>query len=183
MTLYVALLRAINVGRTGKVGMAELCKACEAAGFSEVESYINSGNLLFATEVNREQATAILQGILEREFALSANRVILRTPEELQRAVNLNPFPESAANSPAQLHVHFLAGEPKQDADLMITTYKGPERVRRVEGHVYIDYAGGVGNSALTAGFFEKALGCVGTARNWNTCLKLLAMAQQRRGG
>lgn len=179
MTRFIALLRAVNVGRTGKVGMADLCKACEAAGFRDVESYINSGNLLFGTEASREDTASRLQDILERDFGLSANRVVLRTPEELQRAINQNPFPESARHAPQFLHVHFMAGTPKEDADLMLTSYKGPERVRRVEAHVYVDYVGGAGHSALTASFFEKALGCVGTARNWNTCVKLLELAQQ----
>ena len=177
MTVFVALLRAVNVGRTGRVDMAQLCAACEAAGLRDVTSYINSGNLLFSSDEEREAITARLGEILTGSFGLSPNRVVVLSAAELQTIVNRNPFGDSGEFNPQTLHVHFLLAPPAEDADLKLTSYKGPERVRRVAGHIYIDYPNGVGTSGLTASYLEKAAGAAGTARNWNTCTKLLELA------
>lgn len=179
MTQYVALLRAVNLGRTGRVDIASLCRACGEAGFVNVRSYLNSGNIVFSSADDQAKLVSGLQRILERDFNLSPNRVALRTAIELQALLHQNPFGERARNMPSDVHVHFLLGEPREDADLMLTSFKGPERLRRVGAHVYIDYANGVAGSALTSGFLEKAVGVPGTARNWNTCEQLLELAQQ----
>lgn len=175
---FLVLLRAVNVGRTGRVDMSALCRACREDGFDNVASYLNSGNLLLNSGLPRHMVVERLQAILEREFKLSANRVALRTAAELQSLFNQNPFAERARIAPEAVHVHFLLDEPRKDADLMLTSFKGPERLRRVGSNVYVDYAKGVAESSLTAGFLEKALGAAGTARNWNTCQQLLQLAQ-----
>lgn len=178
MSVFIALLRAVNVGRTGRVDMPTLRAACEAAGLQEVRTYINSGNVVFTSDKTREELRDLLQQIVEQNFGLSANRVVVLTPDELHSVIKNNPFPDSALQNPNTLHVHFLLAPPRSDADLMLTSYKGPDRLRRAGSHVYISYAVSVASSDLTASFLEKALGSPGTARNWTTCLALLALAQ-----
>jgi uncharacterized protein (DUF1697 family) len=178
MARFVALLRAVNVGRTGRVDMASFCRACESAGLSDAVSYLNSGNVLLSSPLDPEAIRLALERILQEEFRLSANRVALRTAGELQSLFNQNPFGERSRNRPEAVHVHFLLGEPRGDADLMLTSYKGPERLRRIGSNVYIDYVNDVAGSPLTSAFLEKALGVAGTSRNWNTCQQLLALAQ-----
>jgi uncharacterized protein (DUF1697 family) len=178
MKRYVVLLRAVNVGRTGRVDMLSFCRACIDAGFADTESYLNSGNIILSSDLEREDLIARLGQILEADFRLSPNRVALRTTVELQALFNQNPFSERSRNMPKDVHVHFLLGEPRTDADLMLTSFKGPERLRRVGANVYIDYTKGFADSALTSAFLEKALGVPGTSRNWNTCQHLLQLAQ-----
>lgn len=178
MERFVVLLRAVNVGRTGRVDMASLCRACETAGLSEVENYLNSGNIIFSSDRAAGDITAELDEILVRDFRLSPNRVTVRTAAELKALTNQNPFAERSRNMPSDVHVHFLLGEPREDADLMLTSFKGPERLRRIGANVYIDYVNGVAGSPLTTGFLEKATGVAGTARNWNTCQQLLKLVQ-----
>ena len=177
MKTYVALLRAVNVGGTGKVPMEELRQHLTTAGLESVETYIASGNVVFQSELSVSHQCEIIDGILHQHFGLTGKRATIRDAVQLQRLVKHNPYTSAAAARPNLLHVHFLMQHPRDGADVALTSFKGPERMRLDGDILYIDYPNGAGQSQLTPRFLEQALGTVGTSRNWNTVLKLAEMA------
>jgi uncharacterized protein (DUF1697 family) len=176
MQRWIILLRAVNVGGTAKVPMEELRNALAAAGYGNVRSYIASGNLFVDTEQDDALVKQSVDGILNTQFSISGSRSILREGVDIHRIVKANPFRDVAQNRPEFLHVHFLASQPQANAEMNLTSYKGAERLRLDGQNLYINYVNGAGQSALTPRFLETALGTAGTARNWNTVLKLAEM-------
>ena len=178
MAVFVALLRAVNVGGTGKLPMAELKSACAAAGLRRVSSYIVSGNLIFESDAPAEAVKALVAGVLRDRFGLAKNHTLLRRPEDLARAIEGNPFAETAAARPNMLMVTFLDGVAVDGAGAALARYQGPERIHLAGDHLYVDYVEGIARSKLTPSFLDKALGVPATARNWNTTRKLLELAR-----
>lgn len=170
MTTYVAVLRGINVGGHGKVPMGELRKVCEAIGFADVRTYIQSGNVVFRTDI--EDAEERLSAEILRVFGVKTFTV-LRTVEELREIVQGNPFP---AVEPTKLVVSFLQKEPVSGLDGIATE---PEEVKVSGRNMYIHFPVGQGNSKFPMAKVERALGTAGTARNWNSVLALLRMAEE----
>lgn len=179
MSVFIALLRAINVGGTGKLPMKELKAACEKAGLLKVETYIASGNLVFEHEGAAEQARSIVAKILREQFDLTKNHTLIRTPEQLAAAIAANPFPDASAERPAGLMLQFLETVPPEGAAEALAKWGGPERLHLIGDHLYVDYVAGAGTSKLTPAWLERALTVAGTARNWNTSNKLLEMARR----
>ena len=178
MSVFIAVLRAVNVGGTGKLPMKELKAACEQAGLNQVSTYIASGNLVFEHGGSTTESQAIIAGILRDRFGLIKNHTIIRTPDALSRALQANPFPETAQARPAGLILQFLEATPPEGAAEALAKWAGPERMHLSGDHLYIDYVAGAGTSKLTPAYLERALRVAGTARNWNTARKLLDMAQ-----
>ena len=179
MSVFIAILRAVNVNGTGKVPMKELKAACEAAGLRDVATYIASGNLVFEQDGTAEQARSIIADILREQFGLTRNHTIIRTPEALARAIADNPFPDAATDRPASLMLHFLEAVPPAGASDALAQWTGPERAHLSGDHLYVDYAEGVGRSKLLPSVLERLLKVAGTARNWNTSQKLLEMTRR----
>jgi uncharacterized protein (DUF1697 family) len=176
MPLHIALLRGINVGGRNLVAMAALRELCGDLGFAGATTLLQSGNLVFRSA---RKADAALERLLERATAerlgVAADYVV-RSADEWERIVDRNPFPKEAKDDPGHLVVMFLKSAPKvNDVDTLRATIKGPETVRADGKHLYIVYPEGIGRSKLTGTVIEKKLGTRGTARNWNTVLKLLA--------
>lgn len=158
MPTFIALLRAINVGGHTMLAMSDLKATCEALGFTNVRTLLNSGNVIF--EAKKSDA-------LKLEKALGGPRVMLRTPAELARVIERNPWKREGS----MLHVMFLDGKPAKNLD-----WPGPEEIHLDGEHLYLYYPNGAGRSKLTNALLEKRLGVSGTARNWNTVLKLAAL-------
>ncbi|MFC3691313.1 DUF1697 domain-containing protein [Chenggangzhangella methanolivorans] len=177
MPVFVALIRAINVGGAGRLPMAELRAACEAAGLQRVATYVASGNLVFETGLSEQEAKALLVELLRERFGLTQNHVILRTHGDLAEAIAQNPYPEAASARPNLLHVAFLEDEPRAGAADALAGWEGPERGRLDGRRAYLDYEGGAGRSKLTPAVLNKMFGCRHTSRNWNTVRKLAEMA------
>lgn len=161
MNSYIALLRAINVGGTGKLAMARLRQLCEEAGFQNVRSYIQSGNLVLQSPLSATKVQADLEEILEKELGKS-HAVFLRTPKELQQVLQANPYEEC--------QVLFFHHKPE------LGTVVAPDGEEITTGlkEVYIHYPNGMGRSKLKASGLK-----LGTGRNLNTLRKLLEMAQE----
>jgi uncharacterized protein (DUF1697 family) len=177
MPTYVSLLRAVNVGgRT--VPMATLREAYESLGFADVQTYIQSGNVVFTT--NERSATAVgkrIEAALARETKLDV-RVLLRTAAEMQAVVERNPFRISAENAKT-LHVTFLASRPPAARVKAIDRAKFAPDEFVLEGReIFGRYPNGYGRSKMTNVLFERALGIDATTRNWNSVCKLAALAQ-----
>jgi uncharacterized protein (DUF1697 family) len=173
----VAFLRGINVGGHNKVAMSDLRELCESLGLSDVRSVLQSGNLVFR---GQRLSDAALESRLESASAarlgVSADYVV-RTGDELARIVARNPFPEEAKDDPSHLLVMFLKDTPSpKEVDALRAAIKGREVVAGDGKHLYLVYPDGIGSSKLTGALIERILGVKGTARNWNTILKLLVL-------
>lgn len=180
MSLQIALLRAVNVGGTGKVPMAELRAAAEKAGLKSVRSLLASGNLVFDAGAKTPGATEkLLEGLCDKTFGHKPD-IYVRTPEELDALIAANPFAKEAKAAPNHMHVVFMreAVAPASFAALK-AAIKGPERVKGSGRHAYMVYPDGMGHSKVTPAFVARHLGAPGTARNWNTVLKLAAMCAE----
>jgi len=167
---FIALLRAVNVGGTGKLPMKDLTIICESLGFTEVKTYIASGNVLFNSKASATACRALLEAALER-YAGKAVGVFLRTPTELAAILKANPYADKAPNRTVTI---FLDSQP--DA-AMISTVKGrkQEEIALGSQHLYVYYGEGMADSKLII-----PAASAGTARNINTVTKLLALATQR---
>jgi uncharacterized protein (DUF1697 family) len=178
MTTHIALLRGINVGGKTKISMADLRAMLAELKFGDPRSLLNSGNLVFRSD---KLKGADLEGFLEAEsearFGLKTD-FFVRTPEEWKEVIAGNPFPDEAENDPGHLVVMFLKKAPDaKDVEALQAAITGHEVVRAVGRQAYLIYPDGIGDSRVTINVIEKKLGSRGTGRNWNTVLKLAALA------
>ena len=177
MAVHLALLRAVNVGGRQPILMAELRDFLLTLGFLDVRSLLQSGNLVFRS--NARTGTD-LESSLEQEAAKRLDLhtdFMVRTEEEWKRIVTDNPFPEDAERHPSRLVVMFLKRAPSaKEVEALQSAITGPEIVGIHGREAYMVYPAGIGRSRLTNTFVEKKLGTRGTARNWNTVLKLASL-------
>jgi uncharacterized protein (DUF1697 family) len=180
LTVYFALLRAVNVGGQGKVAMADLRTVVEDLGFAEVRTFLQSGNVVFQGDPRPPRA---LEGRLEaasRDRLGLTTDVIVRTAAEWAAAQARNPFPQEARDDPAHLITVFLRGTPGAGSkERLQAAVRGPERVRVVDSQAYVVYPNGIAGSRLTLPVIEQHLGVHGTGRNWNTVTRLAALASR----
>jgi uncharacterized protein (DUF1697 family) len=179
MTVQLAFLRGINVGGRKMVGMADLRDLLTELGFRDVRSLLQSGNLIFDSGARPAKSLeALLEEKTEQRLGVRAD-FFVRTAEELDAAIAHNPFPDEAKRDPAHLLILFLRDAPSPSAiKAMQGAIKGPELVRARGREAYLVYPEGIGRSKLTAAVLDKHVG-TGTGRNWNTILKLAALAKQ----
>jgi uncharacterized protein (DUF1697 family) len=167
MTVYVAFLRAVNVGGTGKLSMSDLRALCEAAGFQNVQTYIASGNVIFASDLAEAQVKARLERALKTHAGKPVG-VVLRTGRELVAILAANPFPDARPNHTL---VTLLDTAPPPDS-LAKVTGQNAEELALGAREIYVHYTDGVGNSKL-----RIQAATLGTARNLNTIAKLVELA------
>jgi uncharacterized protein (DUF1697 family) len=178
MNVYIALIRGINVGGSNKLPMNELKQLFERHGCAEVQTYIQSGNVVFrgtnaaAGRLAKQVTAAVAKA---RGFA---PRLLVLSRTELERAAAGNPFPE-ADDHPQSVHLFFLA-EPATAADLKaMNTLKAASERFVLKGRVlYLHTPDGFGSSKLAARA-ERLLGVDATARNWRTVTTLVEMARK----
>jgi uncharacterized protein (DUF1697 family) len=180
MARQIALLRGINLGSRNRVSMPELRAALEDAGFSGVETLVQSGNIVLTS--SKKPAT------VEREIAnvvagLGVDcAVVVRTRDELEDVIARNPIPEGAGK-PKLLQVTFFSDEPSSDAvDELLARDYGDERVEVSGREAYAWHPNGIQKSKLARELGRK-LRAEGTARNWNTVTKLLELADGDQPG
>lgn len=167
MTTYVALLRAVNVGGTGKLPMASLVKMCEGLGFEEVRTYIASGNAVFGSRLKEQKVKALLEQRLA-EYAGKPVGVLVRTGEEMAAVLAANPFRKEPPNRTVAI---FLEASPLPGA-LEEVRGRRSERLALGKREIYVAYADGMADSKLVI-----PAAAAGTARNMNTVAKLATMA------
>ncbi|MCE9602623.1 MAG: DUF1697 domain-containing protein [Gemmatimonadetes bacterium] len=170
MTTYIALLRAVNVGGTGKLPMADLRALCTKAGFTGVRTYIASGNVVFSSGLSASKARVTLEAALAKRLD-KGTQVIIRTADELEAIIAANPFPEAEPN---RLIVVFLS---REESATVLDGWKipGRERLALVGRELFIHYPDGMGQSKLKVPFADQ-----GTGRNMNSVRALLEMARAR---
>lgn len=166
MTAYAALLRAMNVGGTGKLPMAELKRIGEACGFGNARTFIASGNLLFESELGEAEAQARIEAGLEAFFGKRVP-VFVRTAAELAATAAANPFDD---DKPGRVMAHFIADEPNA-AMLEEARDVAGERMALGPRSIIVSYGDGIGNSKLKLPAVRR-----GTARNMNSVAKMAAM-------
>ncbi|MGB6770305.1 MAG: DUF1697 domain-containing protein [Methyloceanibacter sp.] len=165
MTTFVALLRAVNVGGTGKLPMEDLRLLCTAAGFTEVQTYIASGNVIFSCQKSETQVKAVLEASLS-DYAGKRVGVFVRTAVEMAEVSANNPFPDAPAN---RIIAFFLdAGPPRDTLDRV--TGRKDELIALGKREIYVHYGEGMGKSKL-----KIPAAKAGTARNMKTVAKLAA--------
>ncbi|MGH7709988.1 MAG: DUF1697 domain-containing protein [Gemmatimonadaceae bacterium] len=166
MTVFVALLRAVNVGGTGKLPMKDLTALCVKLGFKNVRTYIQSGNVIFESALSEKAIRTRLEEALTRILGKQAD-VIVRTASELKSVLAANPFPNA---EPARIGVYFQSDPVNKS---QVSPVKAPtgEEVRLGKREFYIHFPDGMGRSKL------KLPAGVGTIRNMNTVAKLVDLA------
>lgn len=168
MTVYVALLRAVNVGGRGILPMNTLQDLCVARGLTNVRTYLNSGNVVFGSPLPEQT----LRRELERAITDRMGRpigVLLRTPVELRAVLDANPFPDA---DPSLVGIFFLP-KPVPDRILVALALGGPEDVRMIGREIFVHYPNGIGRSKMKLPFAAD-----GTSRDLETVTMLFDMAE-----
>lgn len=169
MTAFIALLRAVNVGGTGKLPMSDLKSLCESAGFKSVRTYIASGNVVFESEGSEAQVKAALEEKM-RGYAGKPVGVLVRTAREMADVLANNPFRDTAPNRTVAI---FLDEPPPPNTLETVIGLQG-EELRLGKRELYVHYGDGMAQSKLRIPLAKN-----GTARNMNTVAKLAGMAAE----
>ena len=178
MTTYISILRGINVSGHNIIKMAALKEMYEKLGFSDITTYVQSGNVIFKSKTTEsKKLEQTISHEIEKEFGFQI-RVIVLTAESLETIINQNPFVDDNKKEPSFMHVTFLS-EPPQAFDCEnIVSKKAPEEEMFFTGHaVYLYCPEGYGQTKLSNNFLEKKLKVGATTRNWKTTTKLLEIA------
>jgi uncharacterized protein (DUF1697 family) len=180
MPTFLSLFRGINVGGHQMIRMDELKALHESLGFTDVVTYIQSGNVVFTSD---DVDVTHLNSRIEERFAHTfgfAVSIMVRTSDQIQAMMASNPFQNDALKEAKWVVVMFLATCPERTAmeDLQ-ETYNGPEELYLIGQELYIYYPNGIGRSKLTLALIEKKLKTMGTGRNWNTILHLQQLMQR----
>jgi uncharacterized protein (DUF1697 family) len=169
MTSFVILLRAVNVGGTGKLPMSDLKALCETAGLADIRTYIASGNVVCRSD----QPEAKVKAAVEAALAAYAGKpvgVLVRSAAEMAQVLAANPFPDAAPNRTVAI---FLDAPPPADALDKAAGRQG-EEMRLGKREIYVHYGDGMARSKLAIPAAKA-----GTARNMNTVAKLTGMARE----
>jgi uncharacterized protein (DUF1697 family) len=171
----IALLRGINLGPHNRVSMPQLRELIQGLGHTDVQTLVQSGNVVFTSRAAPATLEKQLEQAIEAELGVAA-KVVVRTRDELAAAIEANPFPDTP-NPKKNLHVTFLSGAPDADlASRLESTDFGDDRLAFRGREVYIAYTDGMGRSELAKQLGRAKLGVTATDRNWNTVTKLLEM-------
>ncbi|MGE7694658.1 DUF1697 domain-containing protein [Lysinibacillus sp. NPDC094177] len=180
MTIYIALLRGINVGGHNKIIMAELRSSLEQLGLHNVKTYIQSGNILFESGENEVLLQKNIHNKIKEDFGISSD-VVIRTAEEIQQIISHSPFSDqeiSEANHSCKgecLHVAFLPTAPTKVNSDKFLSYTSDRELSVINGRdVYLLFYDSIRNSKL--GNNIKKLEVPATIRNWKTLMKLSSM-------
>ncbi len=179
MAARIVLLRGINLGPTKRIAMPALRQAFTEAGYADVRTYVQSGNVVLCSDADAGQLAGSCERLIKDSFGFDVP-VIVRTGEELAEVVRLNPLGKLAVD-PKRYQVSFLTGELHPDVVGKLTELKAPsEKFVAVGREVYAWHPDGVARSKLWAALAGTKLGVGATSRNWTTVTALLAMAQDR---
>jgi len=177
MHTYIALFRGINVGGHNKLLMKDLRSLMKNLGCREVDTYIQTGNVVFQTEESgKDDIAGQISSGVEKDYGFKPDVIVLE-PQELKEAMADNPYPEADEN-PKTLHLMFLASiPPEPDFDSLDELKKESESYELKEKVFYLYAPEGIGRSKL-AGRIDRALGVTMTGRNWRTVKKISEMIE-----
>lgn len=178
VTTYIAVLRAINLGAHNRIAMADLRAMLAKLGFEDPQTLLLSGNAVFKSSSATSAALeARLEAASTRHLKVTTDYFV-RSASEWRAIIKANPFPAEAKSDPGHLLMMCLRDAPSPAAVRALQEkITGREVVRAKGRQAYFVYPDGIGRSKLTTAVIEKTLGTRGTARNWNTVLKLGELA------
>ncbi|MFL5951130.1 MAG: DUF1697 domain-containing protein [Gaiellaceae bacterium] len=175
MAQHIILLRGINVGSRNRIAMPALRDALADAGFAEVRTYVQSGNIVVASGAKPEAVARKIHAVIQRQFGLEI-ALVTRTRAELARVVELDPLGK-VATDPKRYQVSFLDAKPPRDLVRRLEDAAAPgERVVAHGREIYAWHPDTIARSRLWALLAAKDLGATATARNWTTIRKLLEL-------
>jgi uncharacterized protein (DUF1697 family) len=180
MPAIISMLRAINLGSHNRIKMEDLRAFFESVGVRNPQTYVQSGNVIFKTE---ERDLAALSKRIEtsfqRKFGFHSD-VILRTAAEMKDVIARNPFANREGIEPGKLLVTFLAAQPSPEArEYVLSVNADPEELHLLGRELYIYFPNGSGRTKLPAATIGRRLKTPGTARNWNSIIKMLEIAER----
>lgn len=175
---FIALLRGINVSGRNKVPMAELRSLCGDLGWENVQTYIQSGNLVFQAKSTPAKLEIQLERAIERKFSLTIS-IIVRAAAAWPGYVRDNPYPDASQSEPNRVMLALAKSAPKADAaEKLQERAMNGERIVQVGDALWLHFVGGIADSKLSPALLDRLVGSPVTTRNWNTVLKLQEMAQ-----
>ncbi len=174
------MLRGVNVGGHNKIKMDQLRALYGSLKFEDAKTYVQSGNVIFRTKEKSLPALAKkIQTAIEQKFGFRPE-IILRTVDELRAAIATSPFAKRSDLHPGKILITFFATDPLPEAQASLLSFKDhPEELHLVGRELYIYFPNGAGKSKLPWSQIGKLLGTSGTARNWNSVTKMLAVAEE----
>jgi uncharacterized protein (DUF1697 family) len=174
---FIALLRGINVGGHNKIPMPELRSVSAELGWGEVQTYIQSGNLVFTAGAAPSALEAELERAIERRFGLLIP-VIVRAATDWPAYVKSNPFPDVCEKEPNLVMLGLSKSPPKADTEMRLQERAAPgERIVRVSDALWIHFGSGMARTKLSPALLDRLAGSPVTMRNWRTVLKLGELA------
>jgi len=181
MPVVICMLRGVNVGGHNKIKMDALRELCISLKLRDPQTYLQSGNVVFQTNVEDLGLLARrIEQAIEQKFGFRPS-VILRTAAELRDAIARNPFASRQNIEPSKLAVTFLAGEPTAAArGKLLAIPAAPEELRIDGRELFTYFPNGMARPKLSWPLVERTLAIPGTSRNWNTVTKLLELAESR---
>lgn len=174
---FIALLRGINVSGHNKIPMAELRTLCTQLGWQDVQSYIQSGNLVFQATTTPVNLETDLEQAIEHHFGLSIP-IIVRTAIDWSTYFKSNPYPTKSQDEPNRVMLALSKAPPQPGAveELQQRANNG-EHITQIGDTLWIYYGSGAGKSKLSPALFDRLVGSPVTMRNWRTVLKLDELA------
>ncbi|MDQ3326088.1 MAG: DUF1697 domain-containing protein [Actinomycetota bacterium] len=176
MAVWVSMLRGINLGARNRVPMPALRDALVAADFEDVQTYVQSGNIITSSgHRSRDKVAALVREVVATNFYVDVP-VVVRSPAELTSVLAWNPFPDAAAERPKLVQVTHLVTTPAPgDVEILLSAVENMRERIAVRGpEVAVDYVEGIQTSKVQGAWLAKRLGGVdGTARNWRTLTAL----------
>ena len=177
MAKYILFLRGIMPTGKNKVPMAELRTALEKNGFNEVQTYIQSGNVILSSTKTKAATEKLVEAIIKKTFGGDIP-TIARTPKELEAVLNKNPF---SKNYQAQTYFTLLADTPdKNKATDLLSLDFSPDEVEIIGANLYTRYNTKHSDSKFNNNFYERKLGITATTRNHNTLTNILAILKDK---
>lgn len=176
MARHIVLLRGVNLGARNRISMPELRELLADAGFDDVRTYLQSGNVVLSSDASPDEVVRECEEQIAARFGLDI-RVVVRTRDDLAEVVRRDPLGKVAVN-PKRYQVTFLTVEPAPEVMRKLAAATAPpEQLVHVGRELYAWHPDGVGRSRLGTLLAGRALGVTATARNWTTVTKLLALA------
>lgn len=178
MPVFIALLRGINVSGRNKILMQELRSLCGSLGWTDVQTYIQSGNVVFRAGAVASALEDELERVIERELGLSIP-VLVRAATDWPAFVQGNPFADASITEPNRVMLALSRRPPRATAvDELRERAQDGEQIDRVGDALWFYYPGGAGTSRLSPALVDRLVGSSVTARNWRTVLKLEELAR-----
>jgi uncharacterized protein (DUF1697 family) len=180
MVTYIAILRGINVGGKRMIKMDALKQLFLSLGFSNIETYIQSGNVIFKSKkLNEDKLANIISEAIKNVFTYDVPTIV-KNVDELKNIITNNPFTKDKSKLIEFLHVTFLNAIPtKENVEIITKLDFGDDAFSIIDNAVYLYCPNGYSNSKLTNSFLENKLKVTATTRNWKTCNELLSIGEK----